>query len=135
VNIAAREYAAGLRGDTPSDELGRHLPEIPMPVPEQFPLPAQPYASQPYPQQPYAPQPYPYPVARPTSGLAVAALVLGIVWLWGIGSVLAVIFGHIALSETKDGRKGGQGMAIAGLVLGWIGVASFLIIVIALAAA
>jgi hypothetical protein len=98
-----------------------------MPVPEQFPMPAQPFV----PHQ----QPYPYPVARPTSGLAVASLVLGIVWVWGIGSILAVIFGHIALSETKDGRKGGQGMAVAGLVLGWIGVASMLIILVALAAA
>jgi len=96
-----------------------------MPVPEQFPLPAQPHPPQ---------QPYPYPVVRPTSGLAVASLVLGIVWIWGIGSILAVVFGHIALSETKDGRKGGQGMAIAGVVLGWIGVAVLLIFLISLAA-
>ena len=93
-----------------------------MPIPEQFPM------------QPYTPQPHPYPVARPTSGLAVAALVLGIVWVWGIGSILAVIFGHIALAETRDGRKGGQGLAIAGLVLGWIGVAALLIMLISLAA-
>lgn len=99
-----------------------------MPVPEQFPLPAQ----QPYEPRPYAQQPY--PVARPTSGLAVAALVLGIVWVWGIGSILAVVFGHIALAETKDGRKSGQGLAIAGLVLGWIGVAALLIILLAIAA-
>ncbi|HEV7646796.1 MAG TPA: DUF4190 domain-containing protein [Actinophytocola sp.] len=108
-----------------------------MTAPEQFPPPAQPYPPQPYSQapQPYAPQqPYPYPVTRPTSGLAVAALVLGIVWVWGIGSILAVIFGHIALSETKNGRKGGQGLAVAGLVLGWIGVASMLIILITAAA-
>jgi Domain of unknown function (DUF4190) len=98
-----------------------------MPVPEQFPVPAQPY----FPQQQ---QPYPYPVARPTSGLAVAALVLGILWIWGIGSILAVIFGHVALSETRDGRKGGQGLAVAGLVLGWIGVAALLIVLISLAA-
>jgi hypothetical protein len=99
------------------------LLEIPMPIPEQFPIPARPHV----PRQ----QPNPYRVARPTSGLAVAALVLGIVWIWGIGSILAVIFGHVALSETRDGRKGGQGLAVAGLVLGWIGVAAFLIMLAA----
>lgn len=95
-----------------------------MPIPEQFPIS----------EQPYAPPPYPYPAGRPTSGLAVAALVLGIVWVWGVGSILAVIFGHVALAETKDGRKGGHGLAIAGLVLGWIGVAGLVIMLITLAA-
>ncbi len=30
--------------------------------------------------------------------------------------VLALIFGIIALNETKDGRRSGRGMAVAGLV-------------------
>jgi hypothetical protein len=100
-----------------------------MSVPEQFSVPAQNYPqySQQYP-------PRQFPVARPTSGLAVAALVLGILWLWGVGSLLAVIFGHLAMSETRDGRKGGQGLAVAGLVLGWIGVAVLFLVIIGLAA-
>jgi Domain of unknown function (DUF4190) len=101
-----------------------------MSMPEQFSVPAQNYP--PYAQQ-YPPQQV--PVARPTSGLAVAALVLGILWLWGIGSLLAVIFGHLAMSETRDGRKGGQGLAVAGLVLGWIGVAVLLLVIVGLGAA
>ena len=62
---------------------------------------------------------------RRTNGLAVAALVLGIVWLWWIGSALAVIFGAVALhqiSESGD-QQAGRGMAIAGLVLGLVGLA------------
>jgi hypothetical protein len=50
--------------------------------------------------------------------------VLGIVWIFWITSVLAVVFGHIALGETRDGRVRGRGLAIAGLVLGyaWLGL-------------
>jgi hypothetical protein len=34
--------------------------------------------------------------------------------------VLAVVFGHLGLNETKLGAKTGRGMAIAGLVLGYV---------------
>jgi hypothetical protein len=62
-----------------------------------------------------------------TSGLAVASLVLGILWLCGIGSLLAAIFGGVALGQIarSKGRLAGKEMAIAGLVLGIIGLASF----------
>ena len=68
--------------------------------------------------------PYVPPREAGTSGLAVASMVLGILWLWWIGSVLAVIFGHVALGQIShsNGRLGGRGMAIAGLVLGYIGL-------------
>jgi hypothetical protein len=71
--------------------------------------------------------------ARSTNGLAIAALVLGIVWIWWIGSILAVIFGHVALSQIdrSHGTQGGRGLAIAGLVLGWIGVGTLALVVIA----
>jgi hypothetical protein len=71
-----------------------------------------------------APLPAPRPtiVASPekTSGFAIASLVLGLVG----GSLLAVIFGHIALRRIKRswGLLTGRGMAIAGLVLGYIGM-------------
>lgn len=66
------------------------------------------------------------PAAPPTSGMAVASLVLGIVgitigwFLLAVPSILAVIFGHIGLSETSKGHKTGKGMAVAGLVLGYV---------------
>ena len=61
-----------------------------------------------------------------TNGFAVASMVLGIVWLWWIGSILAVIFGHVAIRQINrsNGTESGTGMAIAGLVLGYIGVAT-----------
>lgn len=83
------------------------------------------------------------PAPKPeTSALAVASLVLGIVAItigWvipgasAIGSILAVIFGHIALSYTDARRpdhKSGRGLAIAGLVLGYIVVALIAIVVL-----
>jgi len=48
--------------------------------------------------------------------MAIASLVLGIVWLWWIGSILALVFGYIALGQIKQRHEGGRGMAIAGVV-------------------
>ena len=63
-----------------------------------------------------------------TSGLGIASMVLGILWLFWLGSLLAVIFGHISLSQIqKDSSIRGRGMAIAGVALGWIGIGVLLI--------
>jgi hypothetical protein len=52
--------------------------------------------------------------------------VLGLLgWLvCGIGSILAVIFGHVARGQIKrsNGTQTGSGMALAGLILGYIGI-------------
>jgi len=65
------------------------------------------------------------------NGLAIASMVLGILWIWWLGSLLAVIFGHVSLSQIgkSNGRQTGRGMAIAGLVLGYIGIATFAIVI------
>ena len=85
------------------------------------------------PQAPYGPPPgfpghgypppygYGYPPRR-TNGFAVASMVLGIVWLYWIGSILALVFGYVARAQIRERGEGGDGMAIAGIVLGWIGV-------------
>ena len=68
------------------------------------------------------------PVGRETNGLAIASLVLGVVWIAWIGSLLAIVFGHVALSQIrKDPSQEGKGLAIAGLVLGYIGGATLII--------
>jgi Domain of unknown function (DUF4190)/Protein of unknown function (DUF2510) len=93
------------------------------------------------PPPPLAPPPPPqvaYPAymvqRQSTNGFAIASMVLGIVWIYWIGSVLALVFGYMAKRQIKDsqGREGGDGMATAGIVLGWLGVAA-LVVVIALA--
>lgn len=77
-------------------------------------------------QQPYQ-MPPPLP-AIPTSTLAIVSLVAGITgWtiLPVLGSFVAVITGHMAKSEIKKsmGQIGGDGMATAGLVLGYLSLA------------
>jgi hypothetical protein len=77
-------------------------------------------------------------VAQSTNGLAVASLVLGILWLYWIGSILALIFGYVAKSQIdrSQGRQSGRGMAVAGIVLGWVGVGILsLVVVIGIGAA
>jgi hypothetical protein len=75
-------------------------------------------------QQYYPPsQPYqPYPPARPTNGLAIAALVCGIAaFATGITCIPAIICGHLARREIRRTGEQGDGMAIAGLVCGYVG--------------
>ena len=83
----------------------------------------------------YGAQPY---VAKKTNGFAVASLILGALWLYWIGSVLALIFGYIGKSQIDNSgdTQEGRGLAVAGIVLGWVGVAVLaIIIVVALATA
>jgi hypothetical protein len=79
----------------------------------------------PYQQPPpgYAPYGQPgYPSSPGTNGFAIASMVLGILWLWWIGSILALVFGYVAKSQIRGSGQSGSGMATAGIVLGWIGV-------------
>jgi len=57
-----------------------------------------------------------------TSGMAIASLVMGLLWMYWIGSILAICLGYAARREIRNnpGRIEGQGMATAGIVLGWI---------------
>jgi hypothetical protein len=70
-----------------------------------------------------------------TNGLAIASLVLGIVWIYGVGSILALIFGYQGKHQidASGGQQTGRGMAIAGIVLGWIGVGLLVLLIIGLA--
>ncbi|HET7932437.1 MAG TPA: DUF4190 domain-containing protein [Rhodanobacteraceae bacterium] len=78
-----------------------------------------------------------------TSSMAVMSLIFGIlsyVFLFGIGAIVAVICGHAARAEIRRAPPGtidGDGMALAGLILGWIqivltiiGVGIFLLFVV-----
>jgi hypothetical protein len=112
---------------------GNPGPGYPPPYQGPYQAPYQPPSQGPYPgpyqapyQGPYQP-PYPgyyspVPVGQRTNGMAIASLVLGIVWLWWIGSILALVFGYIALGQIKQRHESGRGMAIAGVVLGWVGI-------------
>jgi hypothetical protein len=96
---------------------------------------------------PYYPptaQPYPagYPAfaaPAPTSGLAIASLVCGILGIIVCGylsflGIPAVICGHMALGKIKNSITpvDGRGLAIAGLVMGYISIAMFALVIVAI---
>ena len=66
-----------------------------------------------------------YPAPRTTSTYAVVSLITGILgWTMipVLGSIGAIIFGHMARAEIRRsrGQMDGNGLAVTGLVLGWI---------------
>lgn len=67
------------------------------------------------------------------SNKALASLVCGVLFFFWPAAVAAVILGHIALSDIKKsaGRLAGHGMAVAGLLLGYLGLAFIPILIIA----
>jgi hypothetical protein len=90
-----------------------------------------PYGMAQYP--PYGMAQYPpavHGVARPTNGLAVASLVVGAVWLFWIGSVLALVLGYVARGQIRRTGEGGDGVAVAGIVLGWVGVGTLVLLIV-----
>lgn len=66
------------------------------------------------------------PVPSRTSGKAIGSLVCGLSWVGGLGSIAALCLGYLALREIRRNPLQilGKGMAIAGIVLGWVGVAA-----------
>ena len=111
--------------------------------------PGDPYGQQqqqPYGQPgPYGQQPmygYGYPPQPPKSQTnAILALVLSCVGLatCGVTAIVGVIFGHIAMGKIKRGEEDGRGLALAGVIIGYIVIAGWLlyaaIIIIAIIAA
>lgn len=65
--------------------------------------------------------------APETNALAIVSLVFGIIgWtlMPVIGNVVAIICGHIARGQIRDsnGAEQGDGLALAGLILGYLGL-------------
>jgi hypothetical protein len=69
-------------------------------------------------------QPPAYVAPRQTNGLAIASLVLSLLWLLGVGSILAVVLGVAARRRIKrsEGHETGAGLALAGVVIGIAGI-------------
>ncbi len=75
-------------------------------------------------------QPY-----RQTGSLAVVSLIMGIVG-WTVfpflGSLIAIVTGHMARAEIRRQPQAleGDGLAVAGLVLGWLAVIGSILVVV-----
>ena len=70
-----------------------------------------------------------YPQARATDGMAIASLVVSCAAVlslcaWGIFGLLlgtlGAIFGHVAKRRIRDSGASGDGLALAGIIVGWI---------------
>lgn len=122
------------------------------PDPYQY-RPDGPYPGQAPPATPYPPAAYyaqPYPAAgyagayrEPRNGLGTAALVLGIIgvvfcWIpftgWAL-NILAIIFGAVGRNRVKAGAANNKSSAVAGLVLGVIGLGVWVIFIVVLMSA
>jgi hypothetical protein len=98
----------------------------PGPSPSAPPLPGQ--APGGY-QSPPVPGYWLQPVTR-TNGLAIASLVLGILWLAWLGSLVGLVLGLVALKQIKNRNQGGRGIAIAGVVLSALWLLGLLVVII-----
>lgn len=79
-------------------------------------------------------QPYYYQGYQPrrTNGMAIAALVCGICgFIYLIPAILGIVFGIIAVRQTKRDGTDGRGMAIAGIITGacWIALLGLIILI------
>jgi hypothetical protein len=72
------------------------------------------------------------PASTSINGFAVASFVLGLTWLLWLGSVLAIIFGFVAISriDSSRGTQRGRVLAIVGIALGVVAIGAFVLLVI-----
>ena len=113
------------------------MSDIPPPPPGFNPSTPPPYGQTPPPG--YQPYGGPMNMAPKTSGKAIAALVCGLVGILCFGIILGVVALVLGLSAKKEiessgGQLTGGGMATAGIVLGVIGIAFWVIYIFAVVA-
>lgn len=112
---SARTYAdlASITADLPT----AHYPRVPAHAPGSYPVPVR-------------------PASQVTNGAAVGSLVCGILEFFtlGLSAIPAVVLGHMARGQIRRTGQRGDGMAVAGLVLGWLGIAFAVFVAVGLAA-
>ena len=95
----------------------------PQPVsPPPPPVYQQPVYQQPVYQQPMYQQPMYQPAPR-TNGFAIASFVCSLLCI----PILGIIFGHVSISQINRTGEGGQGLAITGLILGYLSLVGWII--------
>lgn len=76
---------------------------------------------------------YGQPLQPATNSLTVASFALALIsWIvplfFLVGSIPAVICGHIGLKQVRETQESGRSLAIAGLVLGYIPIAAIILV-------
>ncbi|MEU3173410.1 MULTISPECIES: DUF4190 domain-containing protein [unclassified Streptomyces] len=105
----------------PEDAPGQH------PQGQQYPAPRPqaPYAPPPFPQNPYGLRPPPR-----FNGLAIASLVLGLLWFV---PVVGLVLGIVALGQIRRRGEQGRGMAIGGIVMSSVSLVAWVVLAALLA--
>lgn len=71
------------------------------------------------------------PTGAKTNTLAIVSLVASLIGLVsGIGFLVGIICGHIAIGQIKKTGEQGRGMALAGLIIGYVGIVLSIILTI-----
>jgi hypothetical protein len=70
-----------------------------------------------------------YSAPAGTNGMAIASLVSSVAGIacCGIGAIVGLVLGIVALNQIKQTNQDGRGLAIAGIVIGGIGIAAGLV--------
>jgi hypothetical protein len=70
-----------------------------------------------------------YPAPRGTNGLAIASLVCSLVGFacYGVPSLVGVVLGFVSLNQIKQTGQEGKGMALAGIIVGGVIIALYII--------
>jgi hypothetical protein len=116
-------------GSAPAPSYGPS-PEAP-PAPAYGPPPAGAYG--------YPPTGTPYGSTEvpKNNGLAIAAMVCSFFfWIYGLGAILGIVFGFIARSQIRrsNGTQRGEGMALAGIIIGFAGIVIGVVLIIIIVA-
>jgi hypothetical protein len=83
------------------------------------------YQQAPYSQAPYDGQQYPYAQTAPTNVLAIVALVSAF-----FIPVAGIVCGHLALGQIKRTGENGRGLALAGLIIGYVLTALIVLMIV-----
>lgn len=71
------------------------------------------------------------PAPATNDGLAIASLVMSLLWVMGLGSVGAIVTGHLSRSKARREGRQPSGLALAGLIIGYVGAAFMVVAVLA----
>ena len=115
-------------GEQPPGQPGYGPPQYQQPAQQQWGQPGygQPgYGPQPYAQPPYFGGAPGYPYGRPTNSLAILSLVLAFVF-----APAGLITGIIARKQIRQTHEDGDGLALAGIIVGGIVTALFVLMIV-----
>ncbi|MDJ0425265.1 DUF4190 domain-containing protein [Rhodococcus fascians] len=97
----------------------------------QYPIPQ--YGQPQYGQAPYVGAGFrPAPATNTLAIVSLVLAVLGLTFIPLIASVCAVVCGHVAKGQIKRTGEGGSGFATAGLIVGYVSIALFVLVVAAI---